>query len=81
MTIGKKLTICIAAMLAVVLGLAAAAYALVTFVTSAPRHIWDTGGDRIVKNNRVITIGDTIDASLVRPRRPRARGRGSSWSW
>jgi hypothetical protein len=40
-----------------VLGLAAAGYALVTFVTSAPRHTWDRGGDRIVKNNRTITIG------------------------
>ncbi|HEV3137652.1 MAG TPA: hypothetical protein VGZ26_07100, partial [Pirellulales bacterium] len=41
-----------------VLGLAAATYALVTFVSSVPRHTWYNQVDRIVKNNREITIGD-----------------------
>ncbi len=40
-----------------VLGLAAASYALVTFVTSTPRHTWDNNGDRIVKNDRTVRIG------------------------
>ncbi|MBI3840033.1 MAG: hypothetical protein HY288_19090 [Planctomycetia bacterium] len=39
-----------------VLGLAAAAFALISFVTSVPRHTWDNG-DRIVKNDRTTVIG------------------------